>query len=191
MNGYLTSPLEFVISTLFSLYILVVMLRFLLQRVRADFYNPLSQFVVKVTNPPLRPLRRVIPGFGGIDVASLVLMLALQLLALFLLFSLRGMEVGLPTLLALSVAELVELAFNIFIFSIIIQAVLSWVNPGSYNPVSSILYSLNEPLLRPVRRLLPPISGLDLSPLLVIIGLQVLKMLVLPILRALGGLAMG
>lgn len=185
MNGYLTSPIEFLVSTLFSLYILAVMLRFLLQRVRADFYNPVSQFLVKVTNPPLRPLRRVVPGFGGVDIASLVLLLVLQWIALFLIVWLRGMEVGPVSLIALSLAELVELTFNIFIFSILIQAILSWVNPGTYNPVTSILYSLNEPVLRPVRRFLPPISGLDLSPLVAIIGLQVLKMLVVPIFRAL------
>lgn len=184
-NAYFTSPVEFLISTLFSLYILLVMLRFLLQRVRADFYNPVSQFIVKATNPPLRPLRRLIPGFGGIDVASLVLLLALQMLSLFLIALIRGGGIGLLPLLLWSMAELVDLAFNVFIFSILIQAILSWVNPGSYNPVSSILYSLNEPLLRPVRRLIPPISGIDLSPLAVIIGLQVLKMLVGPPLRAL------
>ncbi len=200
MNGYLTSPLQFLIGTLFSLYTLAVMLRFLLQQVRADFYNPVSQFLVKITNPPLRPLRRLIPGVGGIDVASLVLMFAIQLVAVALV----GTRVGagyLPgliatgaiqpvgTLLGLTVVELVDLAFNIFIFSVLIQAILSWVNPGAYNPVSSVLYSLTEPVLRPIRRFLPPLSGLDLSPLVAIIGLQVLKMLLLPPIRylALGG----
>jgi YggT family protein len=187
MNGYLTNPLAFVITTLFSLYIMAVMLRFLLQRVRADFYNPISQFIVRVTNPPLKPLRRLIPGLGGVDVASLVLMLALQMLSLTIIVLLRGVSVGFGTLLLLSVTELVDLAFNIFIFSILIQAILSWVNPGTYNPVSAILGSLTEPVLRPVRRLLPPMGGLDLSPLFAILGLQVLKMLVMPLLTGLAG----
>jgi len=180
MNGYLLNPLEFVISTLFQLYITVVMVRFLLQWVRADFYNPLSQFVVKVTNPLLRPLRRIIPGWGGLDIAALLLMLVLQLLSLTLILLLRGHGVPLGVLIPWSLAELVGLAFNVYIFAIIAQAILSWINPGHYNPVSSILYSLTEPLLRPARRLLPPISGIDLSPLLVLLALQVAKMLIVP-----------
>jgi len=180
MNGYLLNPLEFLLSTLFQLYITLVMVRFLLQWVRADFYNPVSQFVVRVTNPLLRPLRRLIPGWGGVDIAALLLMLLLQLLSLTLILLLRGHGIPLGILIPWSVAELVALALNVYIFAIIVQALLSWVNPGHYNPVSSILYSLTEPLLRPARRLLPPISGIDLSPLLVLLALQVVKMLVVP-----------
>lgn len=180
MNGYLTNPVEFIITTLFQLYITVVMLRFLLQWVRADFYNPVSQFLVKVTNPALKPLRRLIPGWGGLDIAAVILMIALQVVSLLLVLLLRGQGVPVGTLVLWSIAELVSLAFNVFIFAIIIQVILSWVNPGHYNPVSSLLYSLTEPLLRPARRMLPPISGIDLSPLLVLLALQVLKMLIIP-----------
>lgn len=181
MNDYLRNPLEFLLSVLFGLYILAVLLRFLLQWARADFYNPLSQAIVKLTNPVLRPLRRIIPGLGGIDVAALLLILALQMALGFLLAAMRGASLH-PLGIALwSVAELVALTFNVFIFSLIIQAILSWVNPGHYNPVSGLLYKLNEPLLRPARRLLPPFSGLDLSPLVVIMLLQVTKMLVMPL----------
>lgn len=182
MNGYLAAPIEFLVTTLFELYILAVMLRFLLQWRRASFYNPLSQFLVKVTNPPLRPLRRVIPGLFGLDLAAVLLMVALQMVALALVALLRGAEPGVAALFALSLVELVELTFNVFIFSILIQALLSWVNPG-YNPVTGLLQSLNEPLLRPARRWIPPVSGLDLSPLAVLLALQVLKMLVMPPLR--------
>lgn len=180
MNGYLQSPLEFLVTTLFQLYILVVMLRFLFQLVRADFYNPVSQFVVKATNPPLRPLRRIIPGLGGVDIASIVLMVALQMIATAIVLALRGGGAGVGALVLWSLAELVGLAFNVFIFSILIAAILSWVNPGGYNPVAAILDYLNAPILRPIRRVIPAISGIDLSPLAAIIGLQVLKMLVVP-----------
>ncbi len=180
MNGYLASPLTFLITALFDLYILAVMLRFLLQWARADFYNPISQFLVKVTNPPLRPLRRIIPGLGGKDMASVVLMLVLQAVSLWVVIALRGASAGPGTLVLLSITQLVELALNVFLFSIIIQAILSWVNPGVYNPVYSLLHQLNEPVLRPVRQLIPPMSGLDLSPLFAILGLQVAKMLILP-----------
>lgn len=180
MNGYLLNPLEFLLSTLFQLYITVVMIRFLLQWVRADFYNPVSQFVVKLTNPLLRPLRRMIPGWAGVDMAAIVLMLLLQLTSLFLILLIRGQGIPLGALLLWSLAELLSLAFNVYIFAIIIQAILSWITPGHYNPFSSILYSLTEPLLRPARSLLPPISGIDLSPLLVLLALQVAKMLLVP-----------
>jgi YggT family protein len=188
MSGYLATPLDFIVRTLFQLYILAVMLRFLLGWARASFYNPVAQFLVKVTNPPLLPLRRVIPGFFGVDLAAVALMFALQVLALWLIALIWAAPLTLGTLLAGAVVELIELVFNVFIISIFIQAILSWINPGSYNPVSSLLGSLTEPLLRPARRLIPPISGFDLSPLAVIILLQVLKMLVIPLLRHLAAL---
>jgi YggT family protein len=189
MSGsYILNPLEFILNTLFGLYILLLMVRFLLQWVRADFYNPISQFIVKVTNPPLRPLRRIIPGWGGIDFAAVVLMLVLQLLSLTLVLLMRGQGVPPVTLLVWSLAELAALIINIYIGAILIQAVISWINPGTYNPVVTLLHSLTEPLLRPARRLLPPMSGFDFSPILVLIALNVLKMLVIPPLRVLAGL---
>lgn len=181
MNDYLRNPIEFVLTVIFQFYILAVLLRFLLQWVRADFYNPLSQAIVKLTNPTLRPLRRLIPGYGGIDFAAVVLMVVLQMVLGFILMALRGTSLAPLPVLLWSVAELVALTFNVFIFAIIIQAVLSWVNPGHYSPVGAVIYKLTEPLLRPARRLIPPISGLDLSPMVVIIGLQVAKMLVMPL----------
>lgn len=188
MNNYLLNPIEFLLTTLVDLYIMLVMVRFLLQWLRADFYNPISQFLVKATNPPLQPLRRLIPGIAGLDMAAVVLMLLLKLLGLGLIMTLRGGPIEPLSLLLFSLVALVELAFNVFLFAIIIQAVLSWVNPGNYNPVSALLQSLTAPILAPARRLLPPISGLDLSPLIAILGLQVMKMLVIPPLTYLASL---
>lgn len=179
MDGYLLNPFEFLIRTLFGFYILLVMLRFLLQWVRADFYNPVSQFLVKLTNPPLKLLRRFIPGWGGVDVASIVLMLLLQMLLLALVKLLYGQGFDPVWLVLRSFVELLNLLFNVFIFSILIQAVLSWVNPGTYNPISATLYTLNAPLLNPIRRLIPPVSGFDLSPLVATVGLIFLRMLVI------------
>jgi YggT family protein len=187
MNGYLASPLTFLISTLISLYILAVMLRFLFQLTRADFYNPLTQFIVKITSPALRPLRRIIPGWGGLDIAALVLMLALQMLSVWLVFLLADRAIDPLNLLIVALAQLVDLAFSVFIFAILIQAILSWITPGTYNPVTSVLFSLTEPVLRPVRRFVPPISGFDLSPLVALLGLQVIRMLVMPLFGALTG----
>lgn len=183
--GYFTNPLEFVINTLFSLYVLALMLRFLLAWVRADFYNPVSQFLVKITNPVLVPLRRFVPPLGGVDMASVVLMLAVQMLGIALILLLRGGGIGLQTLVFVSLAELIDLLFKVFIYGILIQAILSWVNPGTYNPAVSLLQALTAPVLNPVRRLLPSVGGLDLSPLLAILGLEVLRRLVLPLLTML------
>lgn len=180
-TSYITNPLEFLIHTLFGLYILAVMLRFLLQTLRADFYNPISQFLVKVTDPVLTPLRRLIPGVAGIDFASIVLLIGLQMLDLGLVLWIQDASLGFLSLLAWALGKLMSLLINVFIFAILIIVIISWINPTTYNPAMSILITLTEPLLRPARRLIPPISGLDLSPLVVLIVLQVLKMLLVPL----------
>ena len=182
MNSYLANPLEFLITTLFSLYILAVLLRFLLGVVRADFYNPISQFLVRITNPLLIPLRKIIPGFGKVDIAAIVLMLVLQIVMLLIILALRGTGVEIRPLLAHAVGDLVILTINVFLVAIIVQVIISWINPGSYNPVNALLHSVTAPVLRPVQRIIPPLSGIDLSPLFALIGLQVLKMLIQPLL---------
>ena len=181
-SSYLTNPLEFLITTLFSLYILAVMLRFILGAVRADFYNPVSQFLVRITNPLLVPMRRFIPSIRQYDTSALLLMLVLQLISLAIVIMLRGASVSFPAMLLAAIGELVILTFNVFIFAIVIQVVISWINPGSYNPVNTLLHSITAPVLGPIQRLIPPVSGMDLSPLVALIGLQVLKMLVVPLL---------
>ncbi|HEB78219.1 MAG TPA: YggT family protein [Methylothermaceae bacterium] len=186
MSDYLANPAAFLINTAFSFYILAVMLRFLFQLVEADFYNPISQFLVKITHPLLRPLRRVIPALGRIDMASIVLMLALQMLSDYLLFLLRGGgQVAIGILIGSALVQLVNLTFNVFIYAIILQAILSWINPDPYNPVYALLTDLTEPVLRPCRRLIPTMGGLDLSPLIALVALQVLKMLIMPPLQKL------
>lgn len=185
------SPLSdagiFLVNTVFGLYILLVALRFLLQCVRADFYNPISQFLVTFTNPPLRFLRRFIPGFAGIDWPSLLLMLALQSLELVITGLLGAGQIpALPGLLVLSIAALLKLFIYIFFFAIFIQIIISWVNPGAYNSATVILSRLTDPLLRPARRLIPPISGLDLSPMVVIVALQLMIILFIKPLTYLG-----
>jgi len=181
-DDYFTNPLEFLISTLFSLYIMAVMLRFLLGLVRADFYNPVSQFLVRITNPLLIPLRKVVPSIGKFDSAAMLLMIVLQLAAITLILLLRGEGISPAVLVILTIATLVSLLIDVYMFAIIVEVIISWMNPGSYNPVSSLLHSLTSPLLRPIRNLVPPIAGIDLSPLFAIIGLQVLRMLILPLL---------
>ena len=188
MGGYFGNAAVFLIQTVFGLYILAVMLRFLLQWMHADFYNPVSQFLVKMTTPLLRPLRRVIPGFGGIDVASVVLMLVLQIMELALVALLLNQPISVSGLLVLAVAALLALLIKVFLFSILIQVILSWVRPGDHSPVSLLLYQLNEPLLAPARRIIPAFSGLDLSPILVLVLLQLSLMIIVAPLQDFGGM---
>ncbi len=187
-STYMTDPLVFLIDTLFSLYILAIILRFLLQWTRADFYNPISQFLVKVTHPPLKVLRRFVPSVGKIDTSSLVLALLLQMVADFSILAIKGLVVGLPALMIISATELVSLFINVFIFAIFARAILSWFDPGNYNVASSILYCLTEPVLNICRKIVPDLGGIDLSPLIALVLLQLAKMMILPPLHQLAGL---
>ena len=168
------------------------MLRFLLQLVRADFYNPLSQFLIAVTNPCLRHLRRWVPGFLGIDWPSIILLTLLQGMEICLIVLVRGG--GLPVLAGLPVlivAHLLELSIWIYLFVIIFQVLISWINPGTHSPVIVLMYQLTDPILRPLRRLLPSAGGLDWSPLVAIILLNLLLLLVIAPLLDLGNLLVG
>jgi YggT family protein len=179
--SYLSNAGVFLLNVVLGLSIVLVLLRFLLQQVRADFYNPLCQFLVKASNPVLLPLRRVIPGFGGIDVASLVLAFVLQCLLLLLVWWLQSIDFGVLGLLLYAVAELINRVVWIMIFSLLIMIIISWVNPGAQNPVMPLLYRLNEPLLRPMRSWLPTPGGLDLSPLVILVLLHLtILLLVMP-----------
>nr|VFJ47661.1 MAG: YggT family protein [Candidatus Kentron sp. FW]VFJ62938.1 MAG: YggT family protein [Candidatus Kentron sp. FW] len=176
-NPYIGNAGTFLIQTLLGLYIMAVMLRFLFQLVKADFYNPISQFVVKVTDPPLRYLRGFIPGLWGLDLASVVLLLILQSMEIWMISALLGGGANPIGVIILSVARLLELAIHVFMFSIILHVIMSWINPHVYNPMVSLLYSVTEPLLAPARKWIPSVSGLDLSPILVIVGLQLILLL--------------
>ena len=186
-GGHIAEAVGFLISTLFGLYLIAVALRFMLQYVRADFYNPISQFVVAVTNPPLRPLRRLIPGFRGIDWPCLVLLLLLKMTELGLLGLVYSGRLLAPAgLIVLSFAEILNLVVYIFIFAVFIQVVLSWVNPDAYNPVTIIVHRLTDPLMRPARRWVKPVGGLDFSPVVVLIALQLIVILIIRPLTDLG-----
>jgi YggT family protein len=166
------------IQTFFNLFLVAVLLRFLLQVARADFYNPVSQFLVKVTNPLLKPLRRVIPGVMGVDIASLVLALLVEMVTIALIFIVFG--VGIPGVLLLAVWSLigvVAMIVNIYYIVVLAGIILSWVAMGSYNPTVVLVNQLAEPVLAPFRKLLPPIGGLDLSPILVFLAINVVQIM--------------
>jgi YggT family protein len=191
-SGYLTSPLMLIINTLFDLYILLVLLRFMLQMLRADFYNPVSQFIVKLTTPPLRILRRIIPSVAGQDSAAIVFCVVL-IYGKFLLMralSIPAVHIGgvmapiggtsYAGLLLFSVADLIALILTVFLIAVIIRVILSWISPGQYNPVIGLVNKLAEPVLKPIRKFIPPLGGLDLSPLFATLLILVAKMLIVP-----------
>ncbi len=189
---YLAEATVYLITVVFGLYILAVMLRFLLQQVRADFYNPVSQFLVTVTNPTLRPLRRWIPGYAGIDWPSIVLLALLQGVELCLrALILTGDLPSLIGLLVLIAAHLLKMLVWIYIVVIIIQALYSWINPGTYTALTALTDQLTDPLLYPVRRIVPPAGGIDWSPLIALIGFNLVLMLVVAPLQDLGNLLAG
>ncbi len=176
MAPALQEALIFIIQTVLQLYLMVVLLRFLLQVARADFYNPISQFIVKATNPPLKPLRRIIPGLGGFDLASLVLALLVQLVAIWSVAALYGLGFLNPLIaLTWAIAGTVAFIINIFFFGLIISVVVSWVAPGSHHPIIILVHQILEPLMGPIRRLIPSMGGLDISPIFAFLFLEVLR----------------
>ncbi len=182
------NALVFLINAAFGLYTLLVMLRFLLFFTRSSLRDAPSQLILRLTNPPLSVLYQFIPRWRNVDIAALVLLLALEVMKLLLTLVLYGQHLSPFGLIILALGNLASLLIYIYIFSIIIQAILSFVTPPDhYNPIGEFLYRLNEPLLKPVRAKLPPVQGFDFSSLVVIILLQLAIILVVDPIRAFAG----
>lgn len=162
----------FLIKTLSNLYLLLFMLRIVLQRVRADFYNPLSQFVFRATNPLVMPVRRFLPTSARLDVPTLVVLIILETITTGILFGIAGAAAPGGVFAYYVFLRLISLLLWMYIVGIFIYVILSWVGQGAYNPIARVLADIVNPPLNVVRRFLPPIGGLDLSPLLVLILLQ-------------------
>ena len=170
----------FVIQTLGSLYLLIVLLRFILQLVRANFYNPLCQFAVKATQPLLKPLRRVIPSMFGLDMSSLVLALIVQMALVAVILLLSGYSVDVLFLAPWALIGIFALFLKILFWAMIISVILSWVAPGSHNPGAELVQQITEPVLAPFRRIIPNLGGLDISPIFAFIALQLLQSWLIP-----------
>ena len=164
---------NFLIDALLSLYLVFIILRIMLQWVQADFYNPFSQVIVKLTDPVLYPLRRLIPAGHRLDTAALVLLIALTLLKFYLLVTTSGRFPNLAGALVIAGAEILEMATDVLFFSLLARIIMSWIQPQSRHPVISIIIAITEPLMAPLRRVIPPMGGLDFSPiaLFLVLGL--------------------
>lgn len=170
--------LNYLVNTLFMLYATVLLLRLLMQTTRADFRNPLGRAIVQITNPVILPLRRVLSPVGRVDTANVVALVLCVVLKLWLLSLLFG--VASPPLLPLlraTALELIRLVLRTYLISIVLKAILSFVAPGNYSPLQSLLDSICDPVLNPIRRVMPTLAGLDLSPLWACIAIQALLLL--------------
>ncbi len=167
-----------IVQTLGGLYLLIVLLRFLLQVARADFYNPMSQFIVKATNPLLLPLRRVIPGLFGIDLACLLLALAVEFLTVFLCILFATGFINPLLVLAWSVIGLLSFVIYIFYVCMIVMIVLSFIAPHTRHPAALLVMQLVRPICAPFQRLIPPLGGFDISPIFVFLLLNIARILV-------------
>ncbi len=174
MIGNALGALYFIVRTLLSMLLFVFMLRVLLQWARGDFRNPLAQAVVKITNPLVMPLRRVLPPIGKIDTSSIVAVLIVATLGELILSLFSGYLPDPLRLVRLVVFKVVWTTLNAYFWAILIYTVLSMIAPGGYSPMQSLLGALCEPVLRPFRRIIPPIAGLDFSPLWACIAIQAL-----------------
>ena len=167
------NSMSFLISTLFDLYIMVVILRIWLQAARADFYNPFSQFIVKATQPVVGPLRRGIPSIGSIDLATVLfayVLCVLKFVALILIASSGSVSFSMDFLF-LGLLSLIKAAGGLLFWVLLIRAILSWVSQGR-SPIEYVFHQLTEPMLAPIRRIIPAMGGFDLSVLVLFIGLQ-------------------
>lgn len=178
----MNNALFFLINTAFNLYLMVVVLRLWLQLARADFYNPFSQFIVKATNPLVLPLRKVIPSLGQLDTATLVLAWLVAVVKMLLIQQLFLGQIAIPSALVAGLIILLKETLSLVFWIVIIRAILSWFSQGR-NPIEQVMHQLTEPLLRPIRRVIPPLGGLDLSVLVVLIGLQFIQILLADVLR--------
>lgn len=173
-------PLILVVKTLGNLYLFIVLLRLVLQLSRADFYNPISQAVVKATSPLVRPIRKVIPSIGRVDTSSVVLALLVQFITLLIMMSIVGyqlapLEYGIRT-----VAGVAYHLLDLYFWAMLISVILSWVAPGASHPGAMLVAQICEPLYRTCHRVIPSLGGLDLSPIFIFLGITVLKQFLSP-----------
>jgi YggT family protein len=164
--------LIFIISTLAQLFLLVMLLRFWLPWLRADFRNPIAQGILRITSPLVVPVRRIIPPIGRLDTATVVIAFAIQYLTLLMILTLSAVTPAIGPVALTSLIDLVLLSLRLFTFAIFIYIILSWIAPGTHNPATTFISMLVEPVMAPFRRVIRPIGGLDISPIFAIIALQ-------------------
>jgi len=176
--GYFANAGQIVIQFVFGALISLIVLRVLLQWVRANFYNPICQFLYKATNPVLMPLRKIIPAWRNLDIAGILLAWVVTVVKLVLLAATLGQSLGVTGLAVLAIADLVDFVLLLYFVLVLARVVISLVNADSYHPIVPLVVQLTEPVLKPVRRLLPNIAGLDFSPMVALLVIMLARVLV-------------
>ena len=178
----------FLVQTLLGMYVMILIIRFLLQLTRADFYNPIAQALVKVTQPVVSPFQKVLPRTGRISMPTLLVAFIAQALLIGMVFILSGY--GWPNPLNMAIWSLIGLAsqvLDILFFAILGSIILSWVAPQSSHPATMLLHQITEPVMAPARRMMPNLGGLDFSPIVVFIVINLIEMMALyPLAQAFG-----
>lgn len=169
MPSNISSAIVFIVNAITSLYLLVLLLRFWMPWLQADFRNPLAQGILRFTSPLVVPVRRIVPSFGRLDTATVLVAFVIQYLTVLLLLLIMGRTAGIAAIALTALVKLVVLSINLFVYAIFIRIILSWISQGGYNPATAIITTLTEPVLRPFRRLIPPMGGFDISPIFAII----------------------
>jgi len=178
LNGTVTNAFSYLVGALIDLYIAAVLLRLLLQWVRADFYNPVCQFLAKVTNPAVVPLRRVIPSIRRLDTASVLLIVGLEIFSVWIASRISSSPLNFEQIVVFSLQKLASTLLMTYFFLIIASVVLSWAGARMRHPVIPLVYQLTEPVLLPFRKIIPAIAGIDLSPLFALIAIRFLLLLI-------------
>lgn len=174
------------VNALAGFFIFMVLLRFLLQAVRADFYNPISQFIVKVTNPLLTPARKIIPGFGGYDFAAIAVLIILELIAMTLSLLIVGWPLPFANMIVWALLGTVGLFLKLYFWGLLISVIVSWIAPNNYNPALELLRQILEPVMAPIRKLMPDMGGIDISPIILFLLINVFEIILVTFARQTG-----
>jgi len=176
--GYFANAGQIIIQFVFGALIALIVLRVLLQWVRANFYNPICQFLYKATNPVLMPLRKIVPSWRNLDIAGIALAWVVTALKLVLLYATLGEALGVLGLIVLSLADLIDFVLLLYIVLILARVVISFVGADSYHPIVPLVMQLTEPVLKPIRRVLPSVSGIDFSPMVALLAITLARVLI-------------
>lgn len=168
-------PITLIIRTIGELYAFIVIMRFLLQLAGADYYNPISQAVVRLTSAPLLPLQKILPRVGRLDLSPLLLAWVVKVLTLVVILALHSSAFNLVSLLIFGAIGVVDTILTIYFWAVIGAVIISWLSPDSYHPAPQLILQLTEPLFRLARKVIPPIGGLDLSPILIFLVIQIVQ----------------
>ena len=178
MPANVTNAIVFIVDTLAQLYLFLLLLRLWLPWLGADFRNPIAQAILKLTSPVVVPIRRIVPPIGKLDTATVLVAFIIQYITIVVVLMILGASAGFAPIALTALVNLVLLSLRLFTFAIIVRVVLSWIAPAGYNPALAIIHTLTERILQPFRRVIPPLGGLDLSPLFAIIALMAITIIV-------------